>query len=38
MPKSITKDNIDVVFTDGGQAKGEVCAGKFAAMCTAAGL
>jgi len=37
-PKSITKDNIDVVFADGGQAKDEVCAGKFAAMCTAAGL
>jgi D-xylose transport system substrate-binding protein len=37
-PKSITKDNVDVVFTDGGQSKDEVCAGKFAAMCTAAGL
>ena len=37
-PKSITKDNVDVVFTDGGQSKDEVCAGQFAAMCTAAGL
>ncbi len=37
-PKSITKDNVDVVFTDGGQSKDEVCAGQFAAMCAAAGL
>jgi D-xylose transport system substrate-binding protein len=37
-PKSITKDNVDVVFKDGGQSKEEVCAGQFAAMCTAAGL
>ncbi|CAN5217163.1 substrate-binding domain-containing protein [soil metagenome] len=37
-PKSITKDNIDVVFTDGGQSKDEVCAGQFASMCTAAGV
>ncbi|CAN5876486.1 substrate-binding domain-containing protein [soil metagenome] len=37
-PKSITKDNVDVVFTDGGQSKDEVCAGQFAAMCTAAGV
>ena len=37
-PKSITKDNVDVVFSDGGQTKDEVCAGKFAAMCAAAGL
>ena len=37
-PKSITQDNIDVVFSDGGQSKDEVCSGKFAAMCTAAGL
>ena len=36
-PKSITKDNIDIVFDDGGQSKEEVCAGQFAAMCTAAG-
>jgi len=37
-PKSITKNNVDVVFSDGGQTKDEVCAGKFAAMCAAAGL
>lgn len=36
-PKSITKDNIDIVFDDGGQAKEEVCSGQFAAMCSAAG-
>src|SRR3954447_22382012 len=37
-PKSITKDTVDVVFSDGGQSKEEVCAGQFAPMCTAAGL
>jgi D-xylose transport system substrate-binding protein len=37
-PKSITKDNVDVVFKDGGQSKEEVCAGQFAAMCSAAGV
>jgi D-xylose transport system substrate-binding protein len=37
-PKSITKENVDLVFTDGGQSKEEVCAGEFAAMCTAAGV
>jgi D-xylose transport system substrate-binding protein len=37
-PKSITKDNVDVVLTDGGQTKADVCAGQFAAMCAAAGL
>jgi len=37
-PKSITKDNVDVVISDGGQSKDEVCAGQFAAMCSAAGL
>ena len=37
-PKSITKDNVNVVFNDGGQSKDDVCAGQFAAMCTAAGL
>ncbi|MDG4665350.1 substrate-binding domain-containing protein [Mycobacterium sp. 236(2023)] len=36
-PKSITKDNIDVVFDDGGQSREEVCSGQFAEMCTAAG-
>ena len=37
-PKSITKDNVDLVFTDGGQSKDEVCAGQFAPMCEAAGV
>ncbi len=37
-PKSITKDNVNVVFDDGGQSREEVCAGEFAAACTAAGL
>jgi D-xylose transport system substrate-binding protein len=37
-PKAITKDNVDVVISDGGQSKDEVCAGQFAAMCSAAGL
>lgn len=36
-PKSITKDNVNVVFDDGGQSKDEVCSGQFAAMCAAAG-
>jgi D-xylose transport system substrate-binding protein len=37
-PKSITKDSVGVVFTDGGQSRDEVCAGQFAPMCTAAGI
>lgn len=38
-PKSITKTNVDVVLSDGGQSKDEVCAGQFAPpMCSAAGL
>jgi D-xylose transport system substrate-binding protein len=37
-PKSITKTNIDTVFTDGGATKEEVCTGDFAPMCTAAGI
>jgi D-xylose transport system substrate-binding protein len=37
-PKSITKANIATVFSDGGAAKGDVCTGDFAAMCTAAGI
>ncbi len=37
-PKSITRDNVNVVFDDGGQSREEVCAGQFAAACTAAGL
>jgi D-xylose transport system substrate-binding protein len=37
-PKSITKDDLGVVFSDGGQSKDEVCAGQFAPMCSAAGV
>ncbi|QZT62346.1 sugar ABC transporter substrate-binding protein [Mycolicibacterium austroafricanum] len=37
-PKSITKDNIDVVFDDGGQSKDDVCSGQFAEACSAAGV
>ena len=37
-PKSITKENVNVVIGDGGQSKDEVCAGQFAPMCSAAGL
>ncbi|ABM16064.1 sugar ABC transporter substrate-binding protein [Mycolicibacterium vanbaalenii] len=37
-PKSITKDNINVVFDDGGQSKDEVCSGQFAEACSAAGV
>ncbi|GAA2538619.1 sugar ABC transporter substrate-binding protein [Mycolicibacterium diernhoferi] len=37
-PKSITKDNINVVLDDGGQSRDEVCTGTFAEMCTAAGV
>lgn len=37
-PKAITKDNLNVVFDDDGQSPQEVCAGQFAAMCTAAGI
>ena len=36
-PKSITKDNLDVVFDDGGQSKDEVCSGQFASLCAQAG-
>ena len=37
-PVSITKDNVNVVFDDGGQSRDEVCTGQFAAMCSAAGV
>jgi D-xylose transport system substrate-binding protein len=37
-PQAITKDNIDVVIKDGFLTKDEICAGKFAQFCTAAGL
>ena len=37
-PKSITKDTVDVVFTEDESAKEQVCVGEFGAMCAAAGL
>jgi len=37
-PQAITKDNIKVVFDDGFLKKGDVCAGKYASLCTKAGL
>ncbi|MGB3481934.1 MAG: substrate-binding domain-containing protein [Mycobacterium sp.] len=36
-PKSITKDNMNVVFDDGGQSKTDVCSGQFEALCASAG-
>jgi D-xylose transport system substrate-binding protein len=37
-PEAITKDNIKVVFDDGFLKKEDVCTGKFASLCTDAGL
>jgi D-xylose transport system substrate-binding protein len=37
-PEAITKDNIKVVFDDGFLKKEDVCTGKFAKLCTDAGL
>jgi D-xylose transport system substrate-binding protein len=37
-PEPITKDNIKVVFDDGFLKKSDVCAGKYASLCTKAGL
>ena len=37
-PKSITKDTVKDVISDGGQTKDEVCAGSFAALCTKYGV
>jgi len=37
-PQSITKDNVGDVIDDGGQKVEDVCAGKFADMCTEAGI
>jgi D-xylose transport system substrate-binding protein len=37
-PEAITKDNIKVVFDDGFLKKEDVCTGKYASMCTDAGL
>jgi len=37
-PQAITKDNIKVVFDDGFLKKEDVCTGKYASLCTEAGL
>ncbi len=37
-PEAITKDNIKVVFDDGFLKKEDVCTGKYAELCTKAGL
>ena len=37
-PEAITKDNLKVVFDDGFLKKDEVCTGKYASLCTKAGL
>jgi D-xylose transport system substrate-binding protein len=37
-PQSITKDNVKVVFDDGFLKASEVCVGKYASLCTQAGI
>ena len=37
-PVSITKDNVKTPIDDGAVKKAEVCTGKFAALCTKAGI
>jgi D-xylose transport system substrate-binding protein len=37
-PEPITKDNVNVVFDDGFLKKEDVCTGKYAKLCTDAGL
>jgi D-xylose transport system substrate-binding protein len=37
-PQAITKDNVNVVFDDGFLKKSDVCTGKYAQLCTAAGV
>ena len=37
-PEAITKDNVKVVFDDGFLKKEDVCTGKYASLCTDAGL
>ena len=37
-PEAITKDNIKLVFDDGFLKRSEVCTGKYAALCTKAGI
>ena len=37
-PQAITKDNVGDVISDGGQKAADVCTGKFADLCTEAGI
>jgi D-xylose transport system substrate-binding protein len=37
-PQAITKDNVKVLFDDGFLKKSDVCVGKYASLCTKAGL
>ena len=37
-PEAITKDNVKVVFDDGFLKPSEVCVGKYASLCTKAGI
>jgi D-xylose transport system substrate-binding protein len=37
-PKSITRDTVKDVISDGGQSKADVCTGNFAALCTKYGV
>ncbi|WP_217645346.1 sugar ABC transporter substrate-binding protein [Nocardioides terrae] len=37
-PQAITKDNVKAVIDDGGQKASDVCSGKFADLCTKAGI
>jgi D-xylose transport system substrate-binding protein len=37
-PQAITKDNVKVVFDDGFLKPSDVCVGKYASMCTQAGI
>jgi len=38
VPEAITKDNVKVVFDDGFLKPSEVCVGKYASLCTKAGI
>jgi D-xylose transport system substrate-binding protein len=38
VPEAITKDNVKVVFDDGFLKPSEVCVGKYASLCTQAGI
>jgi D-xylose transport system substrate-binding protein len=37
-PEAITKDNVKVVFDDGFLKPSDVCVGKYADLCTTAGI